>query len=290
MSPQARILPACPLCAHSYSAGYIHHQTNVLHCYALARGISFYIPRTLRPSRLLRVGGCNSWGSPLPPAATACAGSYPNAAAHEQPSRIIRWKEGLRQATRRSRKFVVYIELERHWYVFIEFLFGNLFWAPCSWRASFCTRRGELTGFFPRIDRIFSFSTSNQYLKGARRLRLKSILHKPCQQQTHYIQALGTPRSILCKFFRHASLPANRLPTQLFLKYFPTFYRLFLPNLTHLLSPPYSEAFSYSHKPFQRNVNIVQIKTRPLLPSSASVQSETPRLSSLFMGSCPVLL
>ena len=71
------------------------------------------------------VGGGDSWGSSLPPAVTACAGSYPNAAAHEQPSGAIRGKEGLRQATRGRRKPVISRHaLARH--VFVEFLVGNL--------------------------------------------------------------------------------------------------------------------------------------------------------------------
>ena len=59
LNPQARFLPACPLCAYWCSAGLIHHKTSAWHRHALAIRISFRIPAPgpppLGPGRLLRV-------------------------------------------------------------------------------------------------------------------------------------------------------------------------------------------------------------------------------------------
>ena len=68
-------VPACPLCAYSCSAGFIHHQTSVWQRHALAKEISF---RVLAPPPLPQqapqgatVGGGDSRASPLQPAAAA---------------------------------------------------------------------------------------------------------------------------------------------------------------------------------------------------------------------------
>ena len=136
MNQQERFLPACLLCASSYSAGSSNQQTN-----ASWHGITKSERNVLShpgppPPPLAQalqgptVRGCNSWGSPLQPA-TICAGSHQNAAAHEQPSGAIRWKESLSltlsQSTWGRRELVVsLLKHVRHDDVFVEFLVGNL--------------------------------------------------------------------------------------------------------------------------------------------------------------------
>ena len=71
------ILASCPLCAYSYSAEFIHHQTSTWHRHALAKGISFRIsappPQLQQAPQDPTVGSGDSWGSPLPPAAASQA-------------------------------------------------------------------------------------------------------------------------------------------------------------------------------------------------------------------------
>ena len=63
--PAARFRPICQLCAYSYSAGFIHHQTNAHHRHALAKRI-FFLPRALRHCRLSPAGGRRRRPSTLP--------------------------------------------------------------------------------------------------------------------------------------------------------------------------------------------------------------------------------
>ena len=74
----------------------------------------------------------------------------------------------------------------------------------------------------------------------------------------------GSSGSISNFFFDIPVFPADRWPTQLFLKYFPTFSLLSLPNPTHLLSLPDSQVFSFltlnSNKPFQPYLNFFIFK------------------------------
>ena len=107
----AQFRPASLLCAYSCLAGSIHFQTKACHHdhHPPAKGITFCFPASphssssLQAPQGLTVIGCDSRGSPVPPAADACADSYLNAAENEQPNGTIHRKEpeGLRPATPR---------------------------------------------------------------------------------------------------------------------------------------------------------------------------------------------
>ena len=126
LNPQARFLPACPLCAYWCSAGLIHHKTSAWHRHALAIRISFRIPAPAPPPPW-PPGPAGSSGSDsrqrrqLRITAAACrrrAGRKPSS----NPA-APRRKNGLRQATLGRRKLVVsLLELTRH--VFVDYLVG----------------------------------------------------------------------------------------------------------------------------------------------------------------------